>query len=308
MLRKGLVIYEPKGRAGEYCPLALNLYRGCGHGCIYCYGPDTLHMGRPEFLKAAPRQGIIEKLQKDAPTAMDTLNNPDIQGMFEGLQPAAEAGATGNVWLCVTSDSYQPIDEIHQLTRQAIIILHGHGFNVTILTKAGKRAQRDFDLLGPGDQFAVTLTCTSEELSKKWEPRAALPRDRIDTLKKAHDRGIYTWVSIEPVLYPEESLELIRMTHPFVDEYKLGILNHHPHAATINWREYGATAIELVRSLGKKLYIKRDLSKLIKENPSRLSLKAPRIASYGSRKGGSGFSATPPTSFRRDSLFAGLGQ
>ena len=242
MLKKGLAIYAPRGRAGEYAPLAVNLYRGCGHACIYCYGPDTLHIGRQEFLKAAPRQGIIEKLQRDIPMA---------------------AGATGNVWLCVTSDSYQPIDDIYQLTRQAIIILHDNGFKVTILTKGGHRAERDFDLLGPGDEFAVTLTCTGEELSRKWEPYAAPPQDRIDTLKKAHDRGIYTWVSIEPVLYTEQSLELIRLTHPFVDEYKLGILNYHPHAATINWREYGATAIELVRSLGKKLYIKRDLKKYI---------------------------------------------
>ena len=51
------------------------------------------------------------------------------------------------------------------------------------------------------------------------------------------------------------------MTHPFVDEYKLGILNYHPHAAKIDWREYGTTAIELVRSFGKKLYIKEDLKK-----------------------------------------------
>jgi len=35
MLRKGLTIYEPRGRAGEYAPLAVNLYKGCGHGCVY---------------------------------------------------------------------------------------------------------------------------------------------------------------------------------------------------------------------------------------------------------------------------------
>lgn len=243
MLRKGLVIYEPKGRAGEYCPLAVNLYRGCGHGCLYCYGPDTLHIDRQEFKQAAPRQDIIKKLERDIPLA-------------------TADGASGNVWLCVTSDSHQPINEIHQLTRQAIIILHANGFNVTILTKGGNRSMADIDLLRPGlDEYAVTLTCTSDSRSKQWEPNAAPPWERINALIKAHDKGIYTWVSMEPVLYPEQSLALIKMSAPYVDEFKLGVLNYHPHAATINWREYGTAAIDLVNSLRKKLYIKEDLKR-----------------------------------------------
>jgi len=68
---------------------------------------------------------------------------------------------------------------------------------------------------------------------------------------------------MEPVLYPEQSLELIQLTHPFVDEYKLGILNYHPHAATINWQKYSITAIELVRKLDKKLYIKGDFKRYL---------------------------------------------
>lgn len=72
---------------------------------------------------------------------------------------------------------------------------------------------------------------------------------------------------MEPVLYPEQSLELIRITHPFVDEYKLGTLNYHPHAATIDWREYAQAAIELVRNSGKKLYIKQDLMNKVWASP-----------------------------------------
>ena len=205
MLRKGLVIYEPKGRAGEYCPLALNLYRGCGHGCIYCYAPDATFMDPEKFKEAAPRPGIIERLKKNAPKA-------------------AQDGATGNVLLSFTSDAYQPINEIHQLTRQAIQILHTNGFNVTILTKGGLRAERDFDLYLPGDEFATTLTFTDAKRSLEWEPSAALPDERIEVLNIAHAKGIRTWVSLEPVIDPEQTLQLIRITHKFVDLFKVGKL------------------------------------------------------------------------------------
>jgi hypothetical protein len=47
--QKTSIIYESRGRAREYCELAANLYRGCGHGCEYCYAPAAIHMARDEF-------------------------------------------------------------------------------------------------------------------------------------------------------------------------------------------------------------------------------------------------------------------
>lgn len=238
------IIYQPKGRAAEYMGWAANLYRGCGHGCAYCYCRDILRLPAAEFHGAPkPREGILNKLTKDC---------QELQSQGTSLQ----------VLLCFTSDPYQPINDQFQITREAIQLLQFYGQKVTILTKGGKRSLPDIGLLRPGlDEYAVTLTCSSDELSRKWEPNAALPGERIDALKVAHNRGIYTWVSMEPVLYPCQSIELIEFSHPFVDEYKLGILNYHPHANNINWREYGATAIELVERLGKKLYIKEDLKR-----------------------------------------------
>ena len=55
-----MIIYEPKGRAREYSPLAANLYRGCGHGCIYCYAPAVTFTAREVFRShPCPRQDVL---------------------------------------------------------------------------------------------------------------------------------------------------------------------------------------------------------------------------------------------------------
>ncbi len=241
-------IYQPKGRAREYCPWAVNLYRGCGHFCAYCYAPDSLHMTTEDFHKPTPRTDIIAKLTKDC--ASLKANGLSCKTLF-----------------CFTTDGYQPINNKFQLMRQAIEILHFYGQSIVILTKGGHRASADIPLLKAGDEFAVTLTCANNAISRLWEPNAGLPQERIDTLKEAHDRGIYTWVSIEPVLYPAQSLDLIELTHTFVNKYKIGTLNYSnklpdelkERVKNINWQDYGITAINLVKKLGKEYYIKDDL-------------------------------------------------
>ena len=66
MLAKTSVIYEPRGKAREYAPLAVNLYNGCGHSCEYCYAPSFIHTTRNKFGKPEPRKDIIDKINYDA--------------------------------------------------------------------------------------------------------------------------------------------------------------------------------------------------------------------------------------------------
>ena len=146
MLANTSVIYEPKGKAGEYSKLAVNFYSGCGHRCEYCYAPSFMRTPRETFNQPTPRKDILQKIKQDA-----TL-----------LQKEHESRP---VLLSFTCDPYQPVDEYHQLTRQTIQILHHHNLNVTILTKGGKRAERDFDLLTHDDSFEVTLTNFDNKLS-----------------------------------------------------------------------------------------------------------------------------------------------
>lgn len=235
-----MIIYEPRGKAAEYSPLAANLYAGCGHGCIYCYAPAATYKTREAFYQPARRKNVIEQLSKDA----EKLRNDK-----------------SNVLLCFTCDPYQKINESFGYTRDAIMALNRRNIGATILTKGGKRGEQDFDILAknPKNKFGVSLTCRGLEMSKIWEPGAALPDERIRSLKLAHNKGIETWVSFEPVLFPEDVYDMIKETHKFVDLYKVGKLNYHPRAKEINWPEFRKHVTTLLKSLDKKYYLKLDL-------------------------------------------------
>jgi DNA repair photolyase len=234
-------IYEPKGRALEYAPLACNLYRGCGHGCTYCYAPATIRMNRDEFHgNPQPRLGILEALEKDAKKL---------------------AGDPRPVLLSFTCDPYQPINDQYGLTRQAIHILNRNNLAVHILTKRGKLAAHDFDLLerNPLNAFGTTLTWTSPTTSREWEPGASLPEERWEALRLAHKRHIPTWVSLEPALSPRAAIMNIRITRDYVDLYKIGKWNYDARAKEIDWPAFREEVTALLDRLGKKYLIKRDL-------------------------------------------------
>lgn len=234
------VIYETKGRAREFNELAINLFTGCGHQCIYCYGADITHQNKDDW-ENKPRIRV---------TALDVL---------QSARAWKARGETRRVLLCFVTDPYQPIEQETQLTRKCIMALHEHGLNVIILTKGGIRSIRDFDLLTPKDAYATTLTCLGETQSRQWEPNAATPLERMAALKQAHDEGIETWVSFEPVIYPEVTYELLLLTQNYVGHYKVGTMNYHPHGKSINWREYGWSMKRRMDALGVKYYFKQDL-------------------------------------------------
>ena len=127
--------------------------------------------------------------------------------------------------LSFTSDPYHRGDT--SVTRTTLKILIKRGLAFCTLSKGGTRALRDLDLFRPKrDAFACTLTSLDDRFSKKWERNAALPGDRIKTLRKFHDAGIFTWVSLEPTLDVKSSLALVEATHEFVDLFKVGRTNY----------------------------------------------------------------------------------
>ena len=231
-------IYETKGRAKEFCELAMNHYSGCSHGCTYCYAPGISRTDRLTF-----------KTQVRARVTPDEMQ--------DGI--ARWHGIKGSVLLCFMTDPYQPIDEELGLTRTAIKILHLHSFPVTILTKAGLLAQRDIDLLGPSDAFATTLTFDKNRL----EPRAGSHRERLSNLQKAKERGIQTWASLEPVIDSGDTLRCIRDAYSLVNHFKIGKMNYGNRYADSYWLVFANAAIDLCTQLGARYYIKEDLAKYL---------------------------------------------
>ncbi len=238
------VIYETKGRAREYCELALNLYKGCSHGCTYCYVPIFTRQNREAFHKnVTARESVIEKLEKEAPK-------------YSGRE----------VHLSFSTDTYQPIDDKLHCTRRAIEILNRNGASVTILTQAGLGSTRDFDLLSLNkeNKYGATLTFINAFEAGKYEPRAPGVGSRMLALSYAKKRGIRTWASLEPAIAPSNILKIIELTKDYVDEYRVGKWSHAKEADLIDWARFAKLAVELLERCNKKYYIKKDLAKYLK--------------------------------------------
>jgi DNA repair photolyase len=175
--------------------------------------------------------------------------------------------------LSFTTDPYNQTDV--SLTRPALEILIDHGIGICTLTKGGTRALADIDLFRPSrDAFASTLTSLDDRFSKKWERKAALPADRLAAIRAFHDRGIFTWVSLEPTLDVDASIAIVEATHEFVDLYKVGRVNYLPMTKTTDWRDYTLRMVDVLTRLGAGHYIKRDLQSYLPPgypNPLRVS-------------------------------------
>lgn len=237
-------IYEPKGRAKEYGDYAINIYTGCPHKCFYCFAPNVLHKQKEEFHSCVePRKNIVEEVRKQ-------IEREEIAGKL--------------IHLCFTCDPY-PKGYDSTPTREIIKILKGTGNHVQILTKNGKDAMRDFDLLDDGDWFGITYSGYSgytyiEEYIPDEEPNAGSPHDRLYALGVARSKGIKTWVSAEPVLNANAVIDFIDSAN-YVNLWKVGKLNYYP--SKIDWKNFGLTVEHLLKNkkryYGIDYYIKESL-------------------------------------------------
>ncbi len=234
-------LYKSKGAAGEYSPdWSLNFFKSCSYACRYCYCPKTLRMSREKYNREVIplKKFCLADLEKDL---------TKISGNGE------------RVHMCFFGDPYAL--EALEITRPALELLRKYNVPFQLLTKGGMRAARDFDLYGPRDEFAVTLTFMDPLLSQEWEPNAALPGERIAALKEAKRSGIRTWASCEPVIVPEETLSVIEASAQYVDFFWIGKWNHDERAGLVNWARFKREVEGLLKELRKAFRIKKDLER-----------------------------------------------
>jgi DNA repair photolyase len=166
--------------------LGLNPYRGCEHGCVYCYARPT-----HSYLNLSP--GL------DFETRLVAKRNIAEVLRAELLRPAyaPDLLAIGTV-----TDAYQPIERGLRLTRQVLELLHAAHHPLAMVTK-GSGVERDIDLLAPmGRQrlaaVYVTITTLDAKLARILEPRAAAPHRRLRTIRTLAEAGVPTGVSVSP--------------------------------------------------------------------------------------------------------------
>lgn len=270
-------IYEPKGAAREYSPLAINHIKGCDHGCAYCYVPKMMKRFNAGYIHSNVYAKEENKLLKE-------------------IEASAKkhADSEKQVFLSFLTDPYSKFNSETKLTRRVLEILLKYNIPVSILSKGGLRVLEDIDVFkefGANIQVGGSLTFTSIEDSIKWERGAALPEERFEALQTLHNEGIRTWASMEPVIYPEQSLEIMEITHGYIDAYKIGKLNHFPkHEVRFDWTQFLCDGVAIMRKYNKPFYIKNDLAEfkpesLFLSNEERdmdfLAIKNSRTLAYG---------------------------
>jgi DNA repair photolyase len=236
-------IYEPTGRAREYSPLALNYFKGCDHGCKYCYVQPMMKRFNSNY---------------DHSNVSCDLNLVELE---KSIKILSKEDRQKQVLLSFTGDPYCNFESGQ--TRQVLEVLLKYNIHVAILTKNPIKALNDIDLFKQFEHFKIgsTLTFYDEKISKEWEPGAPTSKKRVEGLRTLQQNGIKTWISFEPVIIPSESIALIEEVVLFADHIKVGKLNNYKGLdKDVNWSKFLYDCVYLLRQSGVKFYIKKDLA------------------------------------------------
>ncbi|GAC1389778.1 MAG: PA0069 family radical SAM protein [Variovorax sp.] len=177
---------------------SLNPYRGCEHGCIYCFARPT-----HSYLNLSPGLDFETKL----------IAKRNIAALLR-----AELGRSGyrpgHLAIGTATDCYQPIERELRLTRAVIEVLSEARHPFALVTKSST-VERDLDLIAPmaARQLAavyLTITTLDGDVARQLEPRAAAPHRRLRTLRALSDAGVPVGVSLAPQIpFVTEDLERV---------------------------------------------------------------------------------------------------
>ncbi|CAG4920581.1 PA0069 family radical SAM protein [Paraburkholderia saeva] len=168
--------------------VSLNPYRGCEHGCIYCFARPT-----HSYLGLSPGLDFESRIYAKVNAA----------ALLE-LELSKKSYVPEPIALGVNTDAWQPVERDRRLTRSVIQVLHDRGHPFAAITKSSL-IERDLDLLAPmaarGQVMAaITITTLDADIARTLEPRAATPARRLRTIKTLSEAGVPVGVSIAPVI------------------------------------------------------------------------------------------------------------
>ena len=167
---------------------SINPYRGCEHGCIYCFARPT-----HAFHDLSPGLDFESRL----------FAKPDAAALLRA-ELARPGYVAAPMALGTNTDPYQPIEQHWRITRSIVEVLAETDHPLTITTKSD-RVVRDIDLLAPMAAqglaaVAMSITSLDPRIAMTLEPRAPSPERRLTAVRRLADAGIPTYVSIAPVI------------------------------------------------------------------------------------------------------------
>jgi DNA repair photolyase len=178
---------------------SINPYRGCEHGCIYCFARPT-----HAYLGLSPGLDFEAKLfaKPDAPELLER------ELSASGYRPRTIAIGTN-------TDPYQPIERTYQVMRRILEVLERAGHPVGIVTKSSL-ILRDLDILSRMAErnlvkVALSVTTLDSKLARVMEPRAATPQRRLEALRQLADARVPTSVMVAPVIPAINDAEIERI-------------------------------------------------------------------------------------------------
>lgn len=167
---------------------SINPYRGCEHGCVYCFARPT-----HSFMGLSPGLDFESKLfaKPDAARLLDKELSKD------GYQPRTIAIGTN-------TDPYQPIEKQYRIMREILEVLEARGHPVGIVTKSAL-VTRDLDILSRMAErglakVALSVTTLNRMLARTMEPRASTPTKRLEAIRQLSDAGIPASVMVAPII------------------------------------------------------------------------------------------------------------
>jgi DNA repair photolyase len=170
---------------------SINPYRGCEHGCVYCFARPT-----HAYLGLSPGLDFESRL----------FAKPDAAALLraELARPAYRRRPIRPIAMGTNTDPYQPVEREHRITRQILEVLAEHEHPVSIVSKSALIV-RDIDILAAMAEkglasAAISITTLDRGLARRLEPRAATPARRLETIAALSRAGIPTAVMVAPVI------------------------------------------------------------------------------------------------------------